>query len=293
MIENYNSRKVFVVINTVLMVLVASVCFLPILHIFAMSLSSSWAATGGLVYLWPVAFSTASYSYVMQNQDFYSSFWIAIERVLIGVPYNMLLTILCAYPLSREKGVFKSRDVYSWFFVVTIMLNSGLIPWYMTIKNIGLIDTIWALILPIGLPVFNMLLLMNFFRQLPKEIEESAFLDGAGHWTTLIRLYVPMSAPAIATVTLFCIVTHWNSWFDGIILMNNPKNMPLQSYLQTVIVSGNIRGLSAKALQLYSKISNRTVKSAQIFVAMVPILAVYPFLQKYFMKGIIMGSVKG
>jgi putative aldouronate transport system permease protein len=170
-----------------------------------------------------------------------------------------------------------------------------LIPFYMTVKTLGLINSIWALVLPGAIPVFNVLLLMNFFRQLPQEIEESVFLDGAGHWTNLWRIQVPLSMPAIATLILFTTVGHWNSWFDGLILMNHPKNYPLQSYLQTIVttIEQRLTNMTAEDVKILSEINDRTTKSAQIFLAALPILSVYPFLQRYFMSGIVLGSVKG
>ncbi len=177
----------------------------------------------------------------------------------------------------------------------TILFNGGLIPWYMTIKATGILDTIWALILPGAVQVFNCILLLNFFRGLPKGLEEAAFVDGANHVKILFRIFVPLSTPALATVALFTIVMHWNSWFDGMILMNSPDKYPLQSYLQTVVVKLNTSSFASidpVQAKLLNQISDRTVKAAQIFMATLPILLVYPFLQKYFMSGIVLGSVK-
>lgn len=163
----------------------------------------------------------------------------------------------------------------------------------MTIKSVGLLDTLWALVLPSAVSVFNVILLMNFFRELPKEIEEAANMDGAGHWRTLWSIYLPLSKPAVATITLFIVVFHWNSWFDGLIYMNSTTNYPLQSYLQTIIINVDPSTATTNDLLDMSAISDRTFKAAQVFLAAFPILIVYPFLQKYFMKGLVMGSVKG
>ena len=154
-------------------------------------------------------------------------------------------------------------------------------------------NSLWALIIPGALPIYNMILMLNFFRQLPYEVSESAFIDGASHWTTLWRIVVPMSKPAIATVLLFCAVGHWNEWFSPIIYMKRPENYPLQTYLHTKLISASFQVNTLGDLDLLNKLSNRTVNSAQIFIGMVPILCVYPFLQKYFTKGIVLGSVKG
>ncbi|UVI29433.1 carbohydrate ABC transporter permease [Paenibacillus spongiae] len=289
-------RKVFLAVNSVFLLVVALLCLLPIINILAVSLSSSAAAATGKVGLWPIDFTISSYKFVGGRHEFFTSFFISVKRVLIGVPINMLLTILIAYPLSKEAARFRLRGVFVWFFLITILFNGGLIPWYMTIKQTGILDSIWALILPGAVPVFNCILLLNFFRELPKELEEAAIMDGAGHWTTLWKLFVPISVPAIATLTLFSIVGHWNSWFDGLILMNKPQDYPLQSYLQTVIVkfdSTLLNSVSSDQVKMLSQISNKTTQAAQIFIAALPILIVYPLLQRYFISGIVLGSVKG
>ena len=281
------------VLNLLLLALLAVVCIFPILHTLALSLSSATAASSGRVTIWPVEFTLQSYRFVLENHAFGKSFLVSVARVLVGVPVNMLLTILVAYPLSRSKREFRARDIFAWFFLITVLFSGGLIPWYMVIKQTGLIDSFWGLIIPGALPVFNVILLANAFKGIPKELEEAAAMDGADHWTILFKILLPMSLPVLATVTLFVAVGHWNSWFDGLILMNSPEKYPLQSYLQTVIVSPDPRMLSERDLALLKIISNRTTRAAQIFIAMIPILVVYPFLQRYFTTGIKLGSVKG
>jgi putative aldouronate transport system permease protein len=293
--RNSVGRNIFILLNYTFLLFTTFLCLFPLIHVLAISFSSSWAATAGEVKLWPVAFTWKSYEYVMNKPEFLASLVVSLKRVALGVTINMFLTILCAYPLSKEKKDLRLRGVYSWFFIITILFSGGLIPFYMTVKTLGLINSIWALVLPGAIPVFNVLLLMNFFRQLPKEIEESVFLDGAGHWTNLWRIQVPLSMPAIATLILFTTVGHWNSWFDGLILMNHPKNYPLQSYLQTIVttIEQRLTNMTAEDVKILSEINDRTTKSAQIFLAALPILSVYPFLQRYFMSGIVLGSVKG
>lgn len=289
-------RKMFIIFNYLFLTIVTLICLFPLINVLAVSFSSSWAATAGMVKLWPVGFTLKSYAYVMQKAQFLTSFFISVERLGLGVVINMVLTILAAYPLSKDKKTLRARSFYAWFFLVTILFGGGLIPWYMTIRMAGMLDTIWALVIPGAVPVFNVILLLNFFRQLPKEIEESAFMDGAGHWTTLWRIYAPLSMPSIATLILFSAVGHWNAWFDGLILMNRPEHYPLQSYLQTVVRGLDSKfwgGLSTEEVQKLSDINDRTSKAAQVFLAALPILCIYPFLQRYFMSGIVLGSVKG
>ncbi|MFD0710466.1 carbohydrate ABC transporter permease [Paenibacillus sp. GCM10027626] len=287
------SRKLFVVFNYIFLSGISLLCLLPIVHILAVSLSSSSAAAGGFVKLWPVDFTISSYKFVLSKPEFLRSIGITLERVILGVSVNMLLTVLSAYPLAKETSAFRFRSVYAWFFIFTILFNGGLIPWYMTIHAYGLLNSIWALILPGAVPVFNVVLLLNFFRGLPKELHEAANIDGAGEWTILWKIFVPLSLPGLATIALFATVSHWNTWFDGLILMNAPERYPLQSYLYTVVINRELMLTIGSDLGALAEVNERTSKAAQIFVGSLPILLVYPFLQKYFMKGIVLGSVKG
>ncbi len=292
MIRMSMGYRIFNVWNILFLVTLSVACILPLIHVFALSFSNSNAAGAGLVKLWPVGFTTNSYEFILKKPAFLHSVGVTIERVLIGSLVNMLLTLLVAYPLSKETQAFRFRTIYAWFFVFTILFSGGLIPWYMTVKMTGIMDTIWALVLPGAVPVFNIILLLNFFRGLPKELEESASIDGASHWTILWRIYAPLSMPALATIGLFTIVGHWNAWFDGLILMRSHEKYPLSTYLQTILVGIDMTKVSSESMNDLSEVSDRTAKSAQIFLAMLPILLVYPFLQKYFVKGIVLGSVK-
>lgn len=293
MLEHYTfSRRLFLYANYVFLACLGIVCILPIIHVLALSFSSSAAAQAGYVKLWPVQFTLSSYDFVTHKPAFFRSILVTLKRVIIGVPFNMLLTVLIAYPLSKETKKFPMRTLYAWIFVVTILFGGGLIPLYMTVKYTGIMDSIWAMVLPGAVPVFNVILLLNFFRGLPKELEEAAFMDGAGHWTTLWRIFLPLSLPALATITLFATVGHWNAWFDGIIYMNSPDHYPLQSYLQTVVINRDLSLMSSSDMKSLAEVNDRTAKAAQIFLGALPILCVYPFLQRFFMKGIVLGSVK-
>jgi putative aldouronate transport system permease protein len=286
------SRRLFIFSNYVLLVGLSLLCILPLINVFAISLSSSSAAAAGFVKLWPVEFTWKAYAFIVQKPEFIRSLVVTLQRVALGVTLNMVLVILVAYPLSKDAKALKGRTLYAWIFVFTMLFNGGLIPLYMTIKALGLLDSIWALVLHHALPVFNILILLNFFRGLPKELEEAAFMDGAGHWTVLWRIFVPLSTPSLATLLLFSIVGQWNAWFDGIIFMNSPHNYPLQSYLYTVITAVDTLLAGSVDMEMLAEVSDRTAKSAQIFLGALPILLVYPFIQRFFMKGIVLGSVK-
>lgn len=179
-----------------------------------------------------------------------------------------------------------------WIFLGALLFNGGLIPWFLVIRNLGLINTLWALVLPGALPIWNVILLTNFFRGIPKDLEEAAIIDGASYWRTLWHIYLPLSLPALATLTLFAAVFHWNSWFDGMILITRNSQYPIMTFLRTVVVDMNLQVLSVNQEDIYN-LSDRSIRAANILVATVPILLVYPFLQRYFIHGIRLGAVKG
>jgi putative aldouronate transport system permease protein len=283
----------FTVFNTCFLILAGLICLIPMIHIAAVSFSSSAAAATGKVTLWPLDFSLNSYDYVAKRAAFWRSMGVSVQRILLGGSINLLLVILTAYPLSKERSEFGARTFFAWAFFITMLFGGGLIPWYMVIRQFKLIDSVWALVLPGAVPVFSMILMLNFFRQVPKDLAEAAEIDGAGHWMTLFGIYVPVSTPALATILLFSLVGHWNSWFDGLILMNNPKNYPLQSYIQTIVVQRTYSQLTREEIEQLATISDKTLRSAQIFIGSIPIILVYPFLQKFFVKGIVLGGVKG
>ncbi|NLC43550.1 MAG: carbohydrate ABC transporter permease [Clostridiales bacterium] len=292
-IKRSRSYNVFLTINYIFLFLIAASCIFPILHVLALSMSSSVAASSGRVLVFPVEFNLSSYGFVMRNNSFVRAFAISVARVMIGVPVNMLMTILVAYPLSRSKSQFRAKGLFTWFFLITILYSGGMIPWYMVIKETKLLNSIWALIIPGAVPVFNVILLINYLRGLPGELEEAAYIDGAGHWRILWSVCLPLSIPILATITLFALLSHWNSWFDGLILMNDPSKYPLQSYMQTIIINRDPNTLTERDLDLIKIINERTIKSAQLVIAMVPIICVYPFLQRYFTTGLVLGGIKG
>jgi ABC-type glycerol-3-phosphate transport system permease component len=269
-------------------------CLFPILNTIAVSFSDKAAATAGMVTLWPVRFTTASYFEILHDQQFFRSFGVSVVRVLLGGSINLVLTVAMAYPLSKRLKFFPQRNWYMWFLIFAMLFNGGIIPNYLLVTKLHLLDSIWALVLPGAVPVFNVIILMNFFKSLPDELEEAGRMDGANPWTLMLKIFVPLAAPSIATVTLFSIVGHWNAFFDGIIYMNSPSKLPLQSYLQQLIVEiRQTSMMSMEELQRMNEISSKTFNAAKVFVSMIPILAVYPFLQKYFVSGLVMGSVKG
>lgn len=290
-LNDTTGTRIFAIFNYSFLALAAFLCMLPLVNVFSISLSSSHAANANLVKLWPVDFSLLSYKLIFSRNEIIDSFIFTVKRTALGVILNNVLTILMAYPLSKSKLKFPGREWYMWGMIFVLLFNGGLVPTYMIVKELGLIDSIWALVLPGAVPIFSVILMMNFFRQLPVEIEEAAFMDGASYTKSLILIILPLSMPVIATVTLFHFVGHWNDWFSGLIYMNEISKYPLQTMLQTIISGNDIKSLDDA--KVYANVSDRTLKAAQIFVTTLPILILYPFLQKYFTKGIVIGSIKG
>ncbi len=284
---------VFRLVNAFLLILMAVVCIAPMINILAMSFSSERAIAAGKVWLWPSGWTLVAYDHIMHTDIFWHSLVVSVYRLVLGGLVNMALVILTAYPLSRTQGEFPGRFGYIVYILITMLFGGGLIPTFLVVRYTGILNTIWALVLPGAVPVFNVILLLNFFRMLPKSLEEAAFMDGATHFTTMWRVVVPLSKPALATILLFTLVYHWNEWFSAIVYMQDASKYPLQSYLRSVLINQDFKVTNLEDLARLNKLSNRTISSAQIFIAMVPILMVYPFLQKYFAKGIVLGSVKG
>jgi len=270
-------------------------CLLPMLNAMAISFSDKTNAALGNVYIWPKNFNLSSYKHILEEQQFFRSFYNSVLRVSLGGILNVSLCIIMAFPLSRSRHFFRARDIYIWIVVFTMLFNGGLVPTYLVLKNLGLIDTIWVLVLPGAVPVFSVILLMNFFKGIPHALEEAAVMDGADPLYILLKIFIPLSKASVATITLFSIVGHWNAFFDGKIYINTPAKMPLQSYIQSLIVQVDFARLSSmtkeQVLEQLER-SNLTFNSAKVMVSMIPILLIYPFLQKYFVTGIVMGAVK-
>jgi len=265
------------------------------MNILAISFSGQAPVAAGNVTLWPVEFTTQSYRFAIEDGRFFRAFMVSVQRVILGVGINLFCLTTAAYPLSKSKVHFGARNFYMGFFFIVFIFGGGLIPWYILMANLGLFDTIWALVLPLSTPVMSLVILMNFIREIPKEMEEAAMIDGAGHFRILVQILLPVLKPALATIGLFAFVHHWNSWVDGMLFMKQSANVPLQTYLQTLLVSMRdiMRTSGGDYLRLLQMMSEQTGRAAQLFLGLVPMLMVYPFLQKYFTKGLVMGSVKG
>jgi putative aldouronate transport system permease protein len=289
--ERTVGSRLFDAFNYVFLGALGFLCVFPLIHILAVSFSDRAATTANLVTFWPINFTTLNYQEILRNGQFLRSLMISVVRVVGGTTITMLVVILTAYPLSLSAD-FRGKQFFKWALLFAMLFQGGLIPWYLALRSLHLLNTIWALILPGMVQVFYIIVMVSFFRRLPTELAEAATVDGASHWSILFRIYLPLSLPALATLTLFTAVDHWNAWFDALVVMKTPRNYPLQTYLQTTIVANDFSRLLANA-KVSAQLSPRSLRAAQIVLATLPILALYPFLQRYFVAGLTLGSVKG
>ncbi len=283
--------RIFDISNYFLLLLMGVVCLLPMLHLLALSLSAKDAIMAGKVGIIPVEFQIDAYKKILTDNKFITATMVSVIRTVLGLAVNMLMIVLAAYPLSKQPSAFRARKYYVWFFLFSMLFNGGIVPTYMIVSYTHLIDTIWALIIPGAVPVFSVILLQNYFKSLPSELSESAQLDGAGHWRILFQIFLPLSKPVLSVLVLFSAFNHWNSWFDGMLYINSASKYPLQTYLQTIVVK--IDPAQVSNLRDLENICAENTNAAQIFLAIIPILMIYPFLQKHFTKGIVLGAVKG
>lgn len=280
------------VIIVVILGLLTILTLIPLLNVLAVSLSDPVKASSGLVTIYPLGFNLEPYKAILKDKALLSAVWISVQRVVYSVFIVMILTVLASYPLSKDKKDFKLRDFYMWIVLITMLFPPNIVPLFFTVRELGLIGKIWALVLPGAIGQFYIILMINFFRGIPKELEESAKLDGANPWRVLFQIYIPLSKPIIATILLFIVVFNWNSYFDGLIYAVNTEDYPLQTYVQQLVVNINPNITDIEQVKKFLTVSNRGLNAAKIVVTMIPIILVYPSLQRYFINGIMLGAVK-
>ena len=266
-------------------------CLLPLINMVAISLSSSNAVASNTVGLLPVELTFSTYEKLLNDSQFWASFWISVQRVVLGPLINMFFVITMAYPLSKSRLRFPAREIYIKIVIFAMLFSGGVIPLFMVVSKLNMINTIWALVLPGAVPVFNVILMVNFFKGVPVSLDEAASIDGASPLTVLVKIYLPVSLPTLATVALFSIVNHWNDYFSGLLYMNKASLYPLQTYIQQLTVDIT-QVTDAEQLKQLSTMSNRAFNATKIVVSTIPLLLIYPFLQKYFVSGIVIGAVK-
>ncbi len=279
--------------------LLALVCLLPFVHLAAVSLSETAAVATHTVWLWPKGLNIDNYIYILRSDPtFLRCMGVSVQRVLIGVSLSLLISIITAYPLSRDHIHMPGRSVIKTLIIFGMMFNAGFIPYFISLRNLGLVDKFAVLVIPGAFSVFNTILIMNYFRGLPQELYESAVLDGANHLDVLFRVFLPISQPVLATIVLFSTVGHWNAWFDGFVFIRHVDRWPLQSYLYGRVTLKKIEQMAAReaAHGMVSEglfeISPEALSNAMVFVTMIPIVLVYPMLQRYFVTGLTLGAIK-
>ncbi|OCT13208.1 ABC transporter permease [Paenibacillus pectinilyticus] len=277
-------------LNYLLLSLLAASCVLPFLYVISVSLTpiSEFIKKDGLVLI-PTHTTLTAYREIMQGGRLLDAYQVTLFRVVVGTLLNLVFTVITALPLSR-KGL-PGRSGFLLFIVFTMLFNGGIIPGYLLVKNVGLLNSEWSLIIPGLINAFYLMIVKSFFEQLPEAIDEAARIDGAGEISILVRIVIPLSVPIIATIGLFYAVWHWNSYFDALLYINTPEKQPVQLFLrQILLASVAISGDAAEAANSVNPIS---VQMASVAITTLPILVVYPFIQKHFTRGVLLGSVKG
>ncbi|WP_150275475.1 carbohydrate ABC transporter permease [Paenibacillus tepidiphilus] len=275
----------------VFLLLLGLMMLLPLANVFSKAVSAEWAITSGKVGIFPVDFQLDTMTEVISSSTFIRAFAVSVGVTLVGTLISILMTALTAYPLS--KGNLPGMPFIMVLFIFTMLFSGGLIPNYLLMRQLHLIDNLWVLILPGMISVFNMLVIKSYYESLPEALEESARIDGAKTYTILFRIILPLSMPVIATIALFYAVGYWNDYFGPMIYINDTAKKTLQLYLQDVVMNASSANVLNKSIDDLMNMSPEGVRAATVVASTVPILFVYPFLQKYFIKGVLIGSVKG
>jgi len=288
-------EKIFFIMNYAFMVIFMIIIIIPLLTVVATSfVSEAEILRRGVFILIPEKFDLGAYKLLWGSRaNIIRAYKNTIFRVVVGTAVNLFVTITLAFGLSRKD--LKGRKVITALIFFTMIFSGGMIPTYLTVKYVGLLNTRWAMILPMACNTWNMLIMRNFFYQIPKELEEAAYIDGAKTPTVLLKIFIPLSIPSIATIGLFYAVAHWNAWFDAVLYITDKKLLPMQNILRNIVASANsFDDLDSQTLaDLEAAPPAQSTKSATIIISTLPILIVYPFIQKYFVKGVMVGSVKG
>lgn len=292
MIKVSASRKVFNVFNYFFLAFLAFTTLYPFIYTLSMSLSTTKAATEMGLHLYPKEISIMAYKMVFNNRDIFTSYGNTLFRTIVGTIMGLLVTTMFAYALSRRE--LPNRKLYTAIVLFTMLFNGGKIPTYLVLKQLGLMNSLWVYILPNLISAYNVIVARSFFQSLPGALHEAANIDGAGEFKIFFKIIIPLSKPIIMTLALWMAVFHWNAWYDAMMYMSDSSKITVQCLLQRIIQENNSELISQGVMNPDAmQYTSETVKAATIIVSILPILAFYPFVQKYFIKGVTLGAVKG
>jgi putative aldouronate transport system permease protein len=291
--KNYGfSEKIFVVFVYIFLFVFAAICVFPFLNVFARSFSPEFYIEQGQVWLWPVKITINTYVKIFQARGILSGFKNSFFVAVVGTTVNLFMSFMIAYPLSRKR--LPLRTVFTLVAVFTMLFPVGIIPFYLLVKKLGLINSLWSLIWPYAITTFNMIIIKNYFQTIPDSLEESAFIDGAGELTILFRIFVPLSKPVIAAIGLFYLIFNWNIFMPAVFFLTHPSKYTIQVVLRDILTQHMLEDqLPFEQSALMTQAGPQGIQAAITIVAMIPILVIYPFIQKYFTSGIMIGSIKG
>ncbi|ABX41247.1 carbohydrate ABC transporter permease [Lachnoclostridium phytofermentans] len=293
-IKRSKGTLIFDILNTILMLFICFVCIYPIWYVIVNSFNDANDALMGGIYWWPRQFSLQNYKTVFSDNSVLQAFKITIAKTLIGTTVNVLFTAMVAYPLSKKYLI--GRKFYMAIGTITMFFSGGLIPTFLLFKGLGLLNNFWVYVIPAAFNFFNLLIMINFFREIPDALEESAKIDGANDFTIFRKVILPLSKPVLATIALFAGVGQWNDYFGGLMYITDNRSLePIQTYLYRLVaqVQSSQMASSISASNISAKDSTSTaIKLAAMVITTLPICCVYPFLQKYFIKGMMIGAVK-
>ncbi|MEK3725168.1 carbohydrate ABC transporter permease [Paenibacillus sp. FSL H8-0034] len=290
--KSTTGEKIFYSFNYLVMFLIGMSCVLPLVHICALSLSDKHALASGTISFWPVNLDFSGYNTLFTETPILKAFRNSLIITIVGTALNMLFTVLAAYPLSKR--YFIGRKLYSFAIIFTMLFGAGMIPTYLLLKSLGLLNTYGAIWFPGLVSVWNLMVLRSFFEGIPEELEEASRMDGCSEWRLIIQIVLPLSVPVLAALSLFYGVSHWNAFMNVLIYINDSSKHNLSVLVQQMIQSQSLmQEMTNVQPDMAASLTPEGLKAAGVMVLTLPMLIVYPFLQKYFVKGVMIGAVKG
>ncbi|QOS77600.1 carbohydrate ABC transporter permease [Paenibacillus sp. JNUCC31] len=294
MLVESRGDRIFNIVNHFLLIVITLIVIYPLIFVLSASFSDPQSVLRGEMFLWPKGINLHSYEKIFQNKDILRGYTNTLIYTLVGTLINLVMTILAAYPLSRKD--FIGRNAIMALFVFTMFFSGGLIPTYMLIKNLGMLNTLWVMIIPNAVSIWNIIIMRTFFQQsIPHELHEAATIDGCSNIQTLTRIILPLSMPIIAVTILFYAVGHWNAFFNAMLYLSDKNKFPLQLILREILIQGQTNDMVKMSTESAIKQQREVegIKYAVLVVANIPVLLLYPFLQRYFVKGVMIGAIKG